>query len=108
MSKSTKSVKVKAVPGEILRYQVESWGRADLHHIVDLMEQGGNGECGCTDFRMQCTTNWKENGGAWVLYGFPGHPDPKRTQCRHIYCARMKFTNDTLKLLSKQQAQPQS
>lgn len=92
-----KTVKVRAIPGEAMRYQVESWQRPDLFHVVDLSNHGGNGECDCRDFLTRCEPNLKSNGGRWVHYGFPGQPNPDRTQCRHIYCARIKFTDDTLR-----------
>jgi hypothetical protein len=100
MGKLRKTVKVAEVPGEPLRYQVESWADPRLYHVVDLSENGGNGECDCKDFRTRCTANLKANGGKWVHYGAPGLPNPDRTQCRHCYCARLKFTDTTLRAIA--------
>ena len=107
MSSRSGTIHVTAISGEVCRYQVESWQRQGLHHTVDLLEHGGNGECSCKDFATRCHTNLKENGGKHVPYGYPGHPDPDRTQCRHIHVARIKFANDTLKIMAKQHGQPQ-
>lgn len=85
-----------------MRYRVESWERPDLHHVVDLSELGGNGECGCADFRARCFPNFRANDGKWVNYGHPGRPNPARTQCKHIFCARLKFTDDTLRAIAEQ------
>jgi hypothetical protein len=101
MPKPNRTVSVSAVHGELMVYRVESWGRPDIYHTVDLLEFDGNGECDCKDF-IKCRSNMKA-GHSKVMYGYPGLPDPDRTQCRHIYCARIKFTNDTLATLSRQQ-----
>ena len=97
-----RTVKVQAEPGEPMRYRVESWERPDLYHVVDLSELGGNGECDCRDFVTTCHPNFRANGGRWVCYGYPGRPDPHRTQCRHIECTRRKFLNDTLRTIAAQ------
>ena len=102
MGKLKRTVKVQEIEGEPMRYRVESWEDPRLYHVVDLSEKGGNGECDCRDYATTCTRNWKDNGGRWVHYGVPGQPDPERTQCRHIYCARVKFTDTSLRGIAAQ------
>jgi hypothetical protein len=97
VSEGKKTVKVEEIQGEPLRYRVESWQDPRLYHVADLSENGGNGECDCRDFTTRCFPNFKANGGKWIHYGAPGQPDPLRTQCRHIYCARIKYTDSTLR-----------
>jgi hypothetical protein len=100
MGKLKRTVKVQEIEGEPMRFRVESWEDPRLYHVVDLSERGGAGECDCRDFTTTCTRNWKDNGGKWVHYGFPGQPDPERVMCRHIYCARVKFTDTTLRAIA--------
>lgn len=100
MPRSIKTVKVEAVPGESMVYRVESWGEPDMPHTVVLLERQGNGVCTCKDFRTTCQRNWKNGEGKKVHYGFPGRPDKKRTQCRHIYCTRIRFLDDLLTSMS--------
>lgn len=108
MGELKRTVKVQEIEGEPMRYRVESWQDPRLFHVVDLSELGGNGECDCRDFCTTCTRNWKEGNGRWVHYGAPGQPDPERTQCRHIYCARIKFTDATLRgIAAKLHPQPE-
>lgn len=102
MGKLKHTVKVQEIEGEPMRYRVESWEDPRLFHVVDLSEFGGNGECDCRDFRILCTDNFRTNGGKWVHYGFPGQPDPSRTQCRHIYCARLRYTDTSLRGIAAQ------
>ncbi len=99
MPKASHSVRVQAIPGESMRYWVESWQSADTQHTVDLLEHDGNGQCSCRDF-LRCLRNMKD-GHKKIPYGYPGLPHPNRTQCRHIYCARMKFTADVLTEMSR-------
>lgn len=102
-----RTVKVQEIPGEPLAYWVESWAQPEFQHKVDLTENGGNGFCDCKDFCTRCQPNFDNNGGRWVEYGYPGHPDPERTQCRHIFVARKKFLNTTLRQIAEQISQEQ-
>ncbi len=85
-----------------MTYKVESWERPGSHHTVDLSELGGNGACTCTDFNVRCLSNLKKADGKWTHYGVPGKPNPKRSMCKHIFCARIKFTDDTLRGIAAQ------
>lgn len=98
-----KTVKVRAVPGEAMRYQVESWQRPDLFHVVDLLENDGNGACCCRDFLTRCEPSFRANGGKIVEYGYPGTPDPARTRCRHIHVCVKKFANDLLRHMAAEE-----
>lgn len=89
MPRSTRTVRVQAIPGEPFRYRVESWVDPKHPHMVDLLEQDGNGECDCWDYRKKCSANITKHGGKIVAYGTPDRPNPDRTQCRHI-CAALK------------------
>ena len=45
---------VRPVPGEPLRYLVQSRSRREIEHLVDLEECGFNGACSCENFQMRC------------------------------------------------------
>ena len=102
MPEAKDTIKVRIVPEEPLRYHVESWQSSKYPHLVDLMENNGNGSCDCKDFLTRCEPNYKEQKKI-VEYGHPGNPYPNRTRCKHIHVAVRKFANDTLRGISKQQ-----
>lgn len=86
MSRATRTVRVQPIPGEALRYWVESWTNATRPHLVDLAEHFGNGSCSCTDFLTRRQ---------------PAIVEGKRlftdaTSCRHVTAARRHFTEHTL------------
>lgn len=80
------TVRVDPIPGEVLRYHVQSWSNPNAPHMVDLSLYGGNGECSCRDF----TTRRRPAilAGA-VLF-------TRKTSCRHVIAARKYFTQETL------------
>jgi hypothetical protein len=47
--------RVYEIPGEPLRFHVQSRTRADLKHLVDLMELNGRGRCSCEHFEYRST-----------------------------------------------------
>lgn len=85
MPRSTRTVRVTEVPGEPMRYTVESWS-SDKPHLVDLAEHGGRGQCSCKSW--QCRNGPVVKAGCKV-----GDP---RSLCRHVVAARTAFTNTTL------------
>jgi hypothetical protein len=97
MPRETRTVRVEAIPGEPFRFRVESWEQPEFPHTVDLLEWGGHGVCSCTDFGTRCTANFRKHFGQWVEYGAPGRPNPQRTQCKHVCCARRFYLNNKLK-----------
>lgn len=96
-----RTVRVQEIPGEALCYWVESWERPEYQHKVDLTENGGNGACDCKDFCTRCEPNFLKAEGKWTEYGYPGNPDPDRTMCKHIFVARKKFLNTTLRQIAE-------
>ena len=60
------TIKVKEIPGEPMRYYVESWTRPKYPHIADLSEAGGHGQCDCKDFATVVTRNRKTYPGVWI------------------------------------------
>jgi hypothetical protein len=85
------TIKVAEIPGEPMRYRVESWQRPKYPYTVDLSEAGGHGECHCKDFCTTVTRNRKLHPGAWIDYGTPDDINPDRTQCKHIAVAQKKW-----------------
>jgi hypothetical protein len=102
MPRSTGTIKVKAIPGEAMRWRVESWSKPQEPHIVDLSMHGGRGECSCTDWQTRCNPNFKKH-GQWVEYwGAGGRPNPARSMCRHIHVTRIHFLNTSLRDIAAQ------
>lgn len=88
MKKPTVVIPVKVTPiqGEALRYIVSSRSERGNHHMVDLSENKGNGECSCIDFITRRNVALKE-----------GKPRfSAATMCYHIKAARKHFTDHTL------------
>jgi hypothetical protein len=97
MPKSTGTIKVKSIPGEPMRFYVESWTNPSEPHLVDLSEHGGRGECSCTDWEILCQCNFKRH-GKWIEYwGVNGKPNPDRTMCKHVHVTRVHVLNAHLK-----------
>lgn len=78
----------KQVEGEALRYWVES-SQEDEPHLVDLLEDRGNGHCSCPHYQIKCRPNYRE-GGRIINHGYPN-----ATRCKHINTA-MLFLSDQL------------
>jgi len=95
-------IKVTQIHGELGRCHVESWDEPKYPHLVDLLENDGNGECDCLDFTTRCLPNLRQSRKT-VEYGQPGHPNPDRTRCKHIHVSIQKFTNEILQALSRQE-----
>jgi len=91
MGRLKQTVKVEEIPGEPMRFRVESWERPEYPHIVDLSEAGGHGVCSCRDFCTAVTANRKLHPGAWIDYGTPEDINPDRSQCRHLAAAQKKW-----------------
>lgn len=96
--------KLTSIDGELGRFQVESLTNTSEAYMVDLLANGGRGECSCTDWLINCRANLKKfEDDKLREYGQPGKPNPDRQQCKHIYIAKRQFVNDMLYHLSKQQ-----
>lgn len=96
MGAKQKTIKVTEVPGEPMRYWVESWTAGQLPHMVDLAACGGHGDCSCTDAATTVARNRKLHPGKWNDYGHPGAINPDRCCCRHVAAARKRFLMTTL------------
>ena len=95
MSKADRTVLVSEIPGELMRYHVESWSRPRRPHVVDLLAYGGSGECSCTD--------WSTRRGPAVKAG-----ESVGIYCRHVLAARSYFLNGVLSAMANQQARLES
>jgi hypothetical protein len=100
MSRKTNTVKVREIPGEPLRYRVESWTDPDHPYTVDFTENQGNGECTCIDFVAYCQPRYLKTGQI-VGYGHPSSPNKNRTRCRHIEAAFHYWGNKLLRDLAQ-------
>lgn len=102
MSAATGTIRVRAVPGEMGRFLVESWEKPDQPHQVDLLAHGGQGACSCTDWTTRCRPNQKARPFAFTPYGTARSPDPARHACRHVTVARTYFMKEVLMGLAEQ------
>ena len=121
MPKESGTVKVKAIPGEVFRFYVESWGSRAEPHVVDLLALNGNGACSCHDFQSTCWRNIKrrmkldvdqeisheemERHAQYfdlrpIWYGTVKDKNPNRTICRHNQIARQHNSNFLTRELS--------
>lgn len=78
---------------ERMVYQVPSDTRPGRSYRVDLLANGGAGQCSCTDFgtrRQPAIDNGVE-------------PWSKRTSCKHTRRAAWFFMRDLLKEMAKQE-----
>lgn len=80
---------VEPIPGESLRFYVESESEPGTKHLVDLTENRGSGKCSCQSFQFQCELNLKEGKAPFSrgepivnLRGLISWPDA--TVCKHI------------------------
>lgn len=64
--------------GEELRFRVYSADGDGSWYLVDLSENGGRGECSCTDFTARCQPRIKRG------ERHQDYPSPNRTNCKHI------------------------
>lgn len=84
MSTSRKSwweLEVRPIPGEPLRFHVESVSKPEEPHLVDLAANNGFGACSCQDFTLR-----RE---AFLASGAP--PQTNRTACAHLRAAFRVF-----------------
>jgi hypothetical protein len=92
MPKKDGTILVAEIPGEAMRYFVESWGQPKYPHVVDLAMNQGNGACSCTDF----TTRRQPAIDA-------GKPlFTRETQCKHLIVAHRHWHRTTLQIISEQ------
>lgn len=90
MPTSSKVRQINTIPGEPLRFWVDS-SEGDIPHMVDLLEKSGNGECSCRDFQIRCQRQFRENGRNRVEYG-----NPDRTRCKHINAVCLFLANKVI------------
>lgn len=83
MPRASNTVIVAEVPGERMRYRVESWSAENRPHVVDLLAHGGLGECSCTDWQTR----------RWPLIR---DGETAGTRCRHVTAARDFFLSQLL------------
>jgi hypothetical protein len=94
MSRHDKTIRVAEIPGELMRFRVESWSNPQRPHTVDLLSQKGFGECSCTDWVTRRAINAR-NGAAMGT---------EATMCRHIKAARLFFLNRLLTRMAQDAA----
>jgi hypothetical protein len=96
---------VQEVPGERFRYWVRSRSRPEERHLVDLLANGGNGECACEHFTMTCKPNWRHLAHA-LGEDFRSIPfGTNATICWHIVEARSHAFWDILRSLSSMEGE---
>lgn len=80
-------------PGEHMVYLVPSASNSTRTYRVDLIANGGAGECACKD--------WATRRGPAVKDGQPH--GTRETLCKHLIAARRHFLNGLLASLAKQE-----
>lgn len=80
---------------ERFRFHVQSRGRSNLKHLVDLEALGWNGQCGCEAF-IACRKRWLA----------AGKESSARTRCWHVERARSFFIETYGPLLSAAMDKP--
>ena len=101
MSTSRKSwweLEVRPIPGEPLRFHVESVSKPDEPHLVDLAANNGFGACSCQDFELR-----RED---YLTCGAP--PLTNRTACCHMRAAFRAFGAWAVRAFAKSINQPLS
>jgi len=100
---------VEPIPGESLRFYVESESEPGTKHLVDLTENRGSGKCSCQAFQFQCEQNIKlgkpmfSRGEPIVnLRGLISWPDA--TCCKHIYQVQILLLTKLLSQASSRAA----
>lgn len=94
MPAHNKTVRVREIPGEVMRFHVESWSHPQRPHVVDLLAHTGRGECSCTD--------WQTRRGPAIKAGASqGSPE---ALCRHVKVARVYFLNKLLRSMAHDQS----
>lgn len=82
--------RVRAIPGETMRFHVESWEVPARPHTVDLLSWAGCGECSCKD--------WQVRRGPLIKSGLR-----EGVFCKHVIAARAYFLDDLLHTMSRRQ-----
>ena len=85
-SNKPKTIRVAPIPGEPLRYWVQSRSHPQKPHVVDLSEHGGRGKCSCIGWD---TTRWPMIRDGCAV-GAPG------SCCTHVLAARTHWLNHSL------------
>ena len=92
-------LRAEAILGEHLRYYVHSQTHGDETHVVDLLENDGNGACSCRDFETRRGPNYHKNGKQIVEYAKDekGKVVAGASRCKHINAAVFQYANDMLR-----------
>lgn len=88
-------MKVIESAGERMVFNVESKTVVGKFYRVDLLEQGGYGQCACRD--------WSIRRGPACRRGLP--MGVRETACVHVLAARRHFLNSLLVDLSRRESQ---
>lgn len=92
MPKSTRTVRVKEIPGEAFCFEVESWTNPKQPHRVELLSQNGFGECSCT--------SWSTRKWPVIRDKLAPIRGTKLSECRHVEAARIYKWNQEMKRLA--------
>lgn len=74
--------------GDRLRYFVTSESNPRARYLVDLLANGGRGECSCRDFCCRCWPIVREGG---------------RATCKHVHACREYFLDTVLQAMAEQE-----
>ena len=91
MSREQRTVKVSPIPGEALRYRVESWTEGTEPHYVDLDCYNKYPECSCMHYKTRIKKNLEKGHALWTM----------PTMCRHIEAAYRYFATKQIKHISE-------
>ena len=96
-------MKITPIPGERLRYRIESASEHNAEHVVDMSAHEGNGECSCRFFEVTCASNWRELRRIVPYYRDErGKVGKDVTCCKHILAVRNKILDEILPKMAQE------
>lgn len=101
MPRTTRTVRVREIPGEPFCFEVESWSKPEQPHRVELVALNGFGQCSCMAWFCNKWPVIRDDVSNHLIRG------TKRTECRHVEAARVYKWNQEMKRLAAEQTQLQ-
>lgn len=87
---------VQPIPGEGLRFHVESQTMPGQHYVCDLSENQGHGECCCKRYTTTAGPRIRKGEPLWT----------ERTACAHLRACWRWWAKETLTRAARQQNTP--
>lgn len=109
------TIRVEPIEGEPGRFHVQSHSERTEPHLCDVLAINQNGECSCTDFKIKCRNNIRDQilfqgfftSQPYLILGRKT-PNPKRTICKHLHVTRWKWYEITTTKIAHRLGTPRS